>query len=391
MSQHSRISPRTVPARLFLALLLACAALPARAQESFEDLASRAQSLLDSKPDEAAALYKQALALRPEWAEGWLYYGAVLYQLQRYAEATDALRKGIALAPNKGTAWAFLGLAEAELNDSDQAIADMRKGEELGLGANWPFEVAVRVKAAQLLVAASSFDDAMSQMVPVTKHGEAPLPEVILTMGLGSLAMPETLAGMSPQRRAVVELAGTAMWNLVGQKPAEAAAAYQQLLSRYPDEPGVHYAYGLYFMETDMTAALAEFRKEVAKNPRHWPSLIVIGSMEARQGDGDAAVKTLRDAMKVIPTRYRWLGHAELGRAWLTAGNTDSAISEFETSARAMPSNPQIHFFLAQAYRRAGRKEDAQRETAEFEKLKVQQDPLGVPALRPFSFGSDKP
>ena len=55
-----------------------------------------------------------------------------------------------------------------------------------------------------------------------------------------------------------------------------------------------------------------------------------------------------------------------------------------------MSSNPQVHFFLSQAYRRAGRKTDAQRETAEFEKLKVQQDPLGVGALAPFNFGGDR-
>jgi hypothetical protein len=40
--------------------------------------------------------------------------------------------------------------------------------------------------------------------------------------------------------------------------------------------------------------------------------------------------------------------------------------------------------FLAEAYRRAGREADARRETAEFEKTKVQQETPGVPALHPF-------
>ena len=40
---------------------------------------------------------------------------------------------------------------------------------------------------------------------------------------------------------------------------------------------------------------------------------------------------------------------------------------------------------LSQAFRRAGRTEDAQKETAEFQKLKVLQDPLGVPSLRSFA------
>ena len=40
--------------------------------------------------------------------------------------------------------------------------------------------------------------------------------------------------------------------------------------------------------------------------------------------------------------------------------------------------------FLAKANRRAGREADAGRETAEFEKTKVQQDSPGGPALHPF-------
>jgi tetratricopeptide (TPR) repeat protein len=372
--------------KVFGIILVLTSALPA---QTFEELAARAQSLLDSKPAEAADLYKQALGLRADWGEGWLYYGAALYGLDRYAEATDAFRKGIGLAPQSGTAWAFLGLAEAGLGDSDQALADIRKGEELGLGDNWEFEVAVRTKGAQLLVRSSAFDQALAQLVPLSRRNEDSR-AVRLAMGLCSLAVPQAIGEISPERLAVVELAGRAAWDFAGQRPAQAAAAYKELLARYPDEPGVHYSYGLFLMETDGAAALAEFRKEVQRNPQHWPAWIVIGSMETRQGDGDAAIQSLKQAMKAIPPKYRWLGHAELGRAHLTAGNVSTAISEFETAERSAVSNPQVHFFLSQAYRRAGRKEDAQRETAEFEKLKLRQDPLGMPGQRTLTFGADK-
>jgi tetratricopeptide (TPR) repeat protein len=358
-------------------------------QQNFDDLAGRAQALVDSKPTEAADLFRQALAIRPEWAEGWLYYGACLYQLDRYAEATDAFRKGIPLAPTKGTAWAFLGLAEAEMDNSDQAIADIQKGEGLGLAGNWPFEVAVRIKAAQLMARSSSFDEATAQLVPLAKKGENS-PELQQTMGLCAMAVPQALAELSPERRAVVALAGKAAWDLVSQRPTQAAAGYSELLQRYPDEPGVHYAYGLYFMETDLKTAFVEFGKEVQKYPQNWTAQVVYGSMQGRNGDADGAILSLRQAMKSAPAKYRWLCHAELGRANLTAGNLEASVSEFETAVRLMAGNAQIHFFLSQAYRRAGRKADAQRETAEFEKLKAQEDPLGVPGLKAFTFGTDK-
>lgn len=349
---------------------------------SFEDLARHAEAVLDTQPAEAARLYRQALAIRPAWAEGWFYLGGALYQLDRYAEATDAFRKGIALTPQYGTAWAFLGLCEAALDNPDQALADIRKGEELGLGDNWQFEVAVRVKAAQILARSASFDEALSQLQPLALHNENSR-AVVETMGLCALGSTDALSELPERRRDVVYMTGKAAWALADQRPAEAAVAYRQLLEKYPDEPGVHYAYGLNLMETDLKAALAEFQKEVQNNPKHWPALIVLASLQIRQGEAEVAIQTLRQALKTVPAKHRWLCQAELGQAHMTADNLAAAVTELETAVRLMPSNPSVRYLLSQAYRRAGRKEDAARETAEFQKLKVQGDPLGVPSLLP--------
>jgi len=384
-------SPSTTPfsSRAVFALCLLGATVPqAHSQlssmDKFDDLARRAEALLDSQPAEAASLYKQALALRPAWAEGWLYLGASLYQNSRYAEASDAFRRGIKLAPGVGTAWGFLGLCEAELEDYDQALADIRKGEDLGLGANQQFEITVRVKAARLYIQSSAFEEAQGQLYPLSKANVSNL-VVEQTMGLTSLGIPVSIGDLPPQRRAIVAMTGKAAWASACEHPLEAAAAYKELLETYPKEPGVHYAYGLYFMETDLGAALAEMERELSVNPSHWLALLGRASVKIKQGEPDAALQSLTAAMKLVPSNYRWICHAELGRANLTADRVDVAVKEFETATRQMPANAQLHFYLAQAYRRAGRKEDAQRESAAFEKLKVQQDPLAVPAMRPFS------
>ena len=357
----------------------------ASAKEQFDNLAHRAEAALDRRPEEAAALYKQALALRPEWAEGWLYMGGALYQSGRYAEATDALRKGVELLPSAGSGWALLGLSESQLEDQDQALADIRKGEDLGLGTNIQFETAVRVRAAQLLILSSAFDEALAQLQPLSKHPNNP-PPVEEAMGLCVLGIPDDMAQLSAQKRAVVDLAGKAAWAFDRQHPDQAAAGYRQLLAQYPNEPGVHYAYGLFLMETDLTAALAEFQKEVQNNPKHWPALLVIASIRIRQGAPEQAIESLRAALKIVPAKYHWMCHTDLGRADLDANNVPAAIDELENAARQRPSSANVHFFLAEAYRRAGRKADADRERTEFEKIKAQQDPLGVPGLHPFGY-----
>ncbi len=286
------------------------------------------------------------------------------------------------MAPIFANGWALLGLSESQLDDQEQALADIRKGEDLGLGGNITFETAVRVRAAQLLIMSSAFDEALAQLQPLTKYPDEP-PPVEETMGLCALASAEDIARITPQRRAVVDLAGKAAWSFATQHPDAAAAGYRQLLTLYPTEPGVHYAYGLFLMETDTKAALAEFQNELQNNPKHWPAMLVLASLQIRQGTPEKAIESMHVAMKIAPTKYRWLCHVNLGRANLDANNATAAVSELEAAVRQMPSSANAHFALAEAYRQAGRKVDAEREKTELEKTKLQQDPLGVPALHP--------
>lgn len=376
-----------VGARFAAAVWLAAAAVAAQSQapetESFEELARRAASLLDSRPDQAADFYRRALAIRSTWAEGWLYLGAAYYQSARYAEASDAFRKGLKLLPNSGTAWAFLGLCEAELDNAEQALADIGKGEALGLGNNLAFETAVRVKATQLMVEASNFGEAMMHLEPLSRKS-VDSRAVADTMGLAMLGVPAKYSELSGRRREVVKLAGEAAWSLATRKPAEAEAAYAQLLRLYPEEAGVHYAYGMYLMETDPAAALEQFQTEARLHPKHWPALIMVGSLETREGRAEPALDALQKAIRIAPPEQRWVCRAQMGQAHMTADRLEPAIAEFETAVRLMPDNASIRYLLAQAYRRAGRQQDAERENAAFEKLKVRQDPLGVGALRPF-------
>jgi len=368
---------------LFLSLCLCGTASGQASQfERFEQLARRAEQMLETNPSEAVRLYREALKIRPAWVDGWLYMGAALYRLERYAEATHALRKGIELAPRIGTAWALLGLCEAELDNVEQALADIAKGEQLGLGANLDFEVAVRVKAARLLLARGSFDEAMGKMYPLSKR-KIDHPAIEEVMGLSALAVYRDTSGLTPEQREMVRIAGKAAWAGGTGRPAEALAGYDELIRKFPKAPGVHYARALYLMESDPKAALEEFRQEVENTPDHWPSLLMLANLEIRQGQPDDALKHLERALELVPVSYRWICHASIGQAHLTAGRLEPAIAKLEKATRLVSGNAQIHYYLSQAYRRAGRKEDAARELAEFQRLKEIEDPLALPAFQP--------
>lgn len=361
-------------------LLLARMAVAQTPVQNFDDLASRAQAVVDSDPAQASSLFKQALDLRPSWPEGWFYLGGVLYRLNRHAEAREAFHKGLDLAPRNGAAWGFLGLAEYELGNLDSARIAIDKGEKLGLGSNTGFEAAVRQRAALILIRASLFDQAMSQLQPLSTRQEN-APAVVEAVGLCSLAIAIDPAKLTESRRKVVDMAGKAMWAAASQRPKEAKEGFEELLAAYPNEPGVHYAAGLFLMDSDQHAALAEFEKELRGNPNHWPTLLAAAFLETRQGTPDVAMGMAERARKVAPASYFWLCDAELGQALLAKDQPEKAVPLFQQAVKLQPGNAQTHFYLEQAYRRVGRKSDAQRERDEFVRLKALQDPQSLPSV----------
>jgi tetratricopeptide (TPR) repeat protein len=348
--------------------------------QSFDDLARAAEAALDTAPAKAAELYQQALDRRPGWPQGWFYLGGALYRLGRFADSLAAFEKGLQLSPGNGVAWAFEGLCDYELGHLDKALSEIQKGEQLGLGSNLGFETAARQCAALILVRSSFFDRAMEQLHELSKH-QVDSPGVVLVAGLCALADSRLPEKMPEQRRAVVALAGKALWAATSQKPQEAADTYKQLLETYPKEPGVHYAHGLYLLDADQPAALQEFQQEIANTPSHWPSLLAAAFLLTRQGTPELALQSAERAGQLAPASYKWLCDAEMGRALLNMDQTAKAIPLFEESVKLQPDNPTTHFYLEQAYRRIGRKTDAQKEREEFVRLKAQQDPLALPGL----------
>jgi Flp pilus assembly protein TadD len=61
-----------------------------------------------------------------------------------------------------------------------------------------------------------------------------------------------------------------------------------------------------------------------------------------------------------------------LGKSLVSAGRPEEAVKPLENAVKLQPENPVAHFQLATAYRRAGRKEEAEREFAVHRKTSEQ-------------------
>ncbi len=390
LSHRRRLNSMSVPAKpgllagIAIILYLLSAGSPlSRAQVSpngdFDALAQRAREALDAgRLPDAVDSYRRALALRPAWAEGAFNLGGALYELKRYPEAIQALERATALGPKVGLGWALLGLSEAEAGQPQPALIHLVKAEEFGLDNNLELESKVRVQAARLLLRGSDYDEAYLQLTPLAKRVES-VPGLVETMGLCVLAVRQDHGSLSERQRAAAELAGTAVWAGLNNRPEESASAYKELFEQFGDDPGVHYAHGSFLINTDIAAAAAEFEKEIKANPAHWPSLLLLASLQGKQGQAAEAIQTLERALKIVPARVQGICHLELGRVQFKSGNVDAALQELLIAERALPGSADVHFQLSQVYRRAGRKLEAQKELDEFERLKAQQGTLFVP------------
>jgi Flp pilus assembly protein TadD len=274
------------------------------------------------------------------------------------------------LAPDNGSTWAFLGLCEYKTGDSRQALSDIRKGQQLGLPDNPQFVSTVRNQAALICLRSHNFSAAIEELEPLVKMGDKSM-ATIENLGLAALGMPYLPSDVPDRQQPLVHLAGQAAWLLYAGGSDDGSKLFEGLVEKYPSQPGVHYLRGISLLDKEPGAARAEFLKELEIRPRHVPARQQIAILDIKAAQAEAAVKIAREALRLEPDNA--LSHAVLGRAFAHMNRYPLAVPEFETAVRLDPGNAQLHFSLAQAYRHVGREVEAQREQAEFERLKTRQ------------------
>lgn len=333
----------------------------------FERLAKRAAEAREANHlEEAIRLYREAVKIRPSWAEGWWYLGTMLYELDRYAEARSALRRVVSLEPKRGPGWALLGLCEFELREYERSLEHLQRGQSLGLGDNKELTSVVRYHTALLYTRFEQFEAAIQTLFTIARQGSES-PSVIEALGLGTLRMPFLPSEMPPEKRERVLMAGRAAYDLGTRRMADAQREFEELVTRYPETPSVHYAYGVFLLEGNPDAALREFRREIEISPDHVPARLQIAFEYIKRNEYASGLPFVEKAVDLAPKLFA--ARNALGRILLGMGETTQAVKELEAAVRLAPDSPETRFALATAYARAGRKEDAARERAEFVRL----------------------
>ena len=338
--------------------------------QNFEAIAAAAAAARDAdKIDEAIGLYRQAVGLRPAWAEGWWFLGTLYYDHDNYAEAVPAFLRTAQIQQKVGAPWAMLALCEFQLARYDDAHVHLVQARTLGLGDNSELVRVMRYHDGLLSILKGDFEKAHETLSSLSYEG-LKSEELIISLGLAVLRI-----GMTPKEitinypdRALIRRVGLAEHFAAERNMSDAQREYDMAVRDYGKVANVQYAYGRFLlMNRDDEAAQAAFQREVQNWPKHALARCQLANIKLRNKDLEGGLPLAEEAVKMAPRLP--LGHYIFGRLLLEAGQSDRAIVELETVSRMVPNEPKIYFALARAYTKSKRKLDADKARATFTRL----------------------
>ncbi|HEX7774190.1 MAG TPA: tetratricopeptide repeat protein [Pyrinomonadaceae bacterium] len=382
--EHHRVTASLRHRVSFLQLLLALLICPALAfaqaprnarpkaqiespDAEFERVVKLAdEARLAEQFEQAVSLYGEALKIRPKWPDGWWYVGAIFYEKDLYPQARDAFQNLVALEPERGPAWAMLGLCQFQTGEYERAGVSLQRGRSLGVNDRSELAGVVRYHTALLYIRFEYFENSYDVLAEFVRMGQES-PKVVEAFGLTMLRMPYLPKEIPPAQREKILLAGQAGVNMAARRLEQARAAFDTLLSQYPNDPNVHYGFGVFMLTQDADFAMKEFKRELEISPNHYPSMVQMAFEYMKRDQFNEALPLAEKAVQLAPKLYA--ARNVLGRVLLELGQVDRSIKELEEGVKLAPSSPEMHFALARAYTRAGRKQEAARERETFKKL----------------------
>jgi tetratricopeptide (TPR) repeat protein len=230
---------------------------------------SLAHVVEQTKPEEAAAAYRQAAVLQPNDPEPHLAAGLLLEKQDKYSAAEQEYKQALALDPSSSDA--ITGLANIYMRGRrfPEAAEYLRK-----VVAAHPEQAAAHIQLGEVLAAEGMNEDAIAELQAGAK-----------------LAPPD----VSVQR----DLAD--LYHTLG-KNDQAEAAYRALLASSPNDAELHHALGRALLEQKKFGdAQQEFLAAVKLKPNLGPAYGDLAFAASENKDYPLTIKALDARLKLLP------------------------------------------------------------------------------------------
>ncbi len=319
---------------------------------------------------EAAAEYRAALAIKPEYPEAQANLGVVLARLGKYEEAITAYQSALKLAPQLTPILLNLGIAHYRAGQFAKAADVFRDFLE-----KKPDSVQARQLYGLSLVEIGRDQDAITQL-ELTLSAAPQERAVLYSLGLAYLhlnrpqvnAMIDKLASFPDGKAASHLLRGQLLLSQLEYK--RAIAELREAEKADPELPKLQYSIGLAYQQLGRNKeALTAFEKELKRSPQDAPTLYFLAYMQEAEGNLSGAQQNLNAALKLAPESPD--ANALLGKILFKQGKANEALKPLEFAVSKKPDDHERRYLLARVYQQLGRREDAASEFAEVQRLKA--------------------
>lgn len=219
--------------------------------------------------DEAEALYRKTLSVRPKEADALSLLASLYQQRGNFKPAIPLLQAAITLQPERADYHSNLGSAQRSAGERDKAIASFRKAISLQPGhLEAQFNLAMTLLDLGNLPAAASSFKKILQTKPTFIPAHEMLAQALIGQGhlTEALASYEQIVRLDPQRSAIF----CEMGNILQAqgKLAEAVTAYEQALAISPDHAVAQNNLGNTLVKQGkLHAAMARYQEALRLNP----------------------------------------------------------------------------------------------------------------------------
>ena len=397
-----------------------CLLLQSLTPEVIEHAQAGAAAAQQGRLNVAIQEFRKVTELQPNSAVGHARLGDAYFQNAEYGAAIPELELALRLNPNLMGAHQTLGVALLVQGNPEEALPHLEKvriPELLGLAYLETGRLGSAITALQAALdrqpndpdllyyfgratafaSKRTFDQLakvnpdLARKISATADNESRPPQDVVNLQQALAKQPNDADLLFAFSRAAA-LASRQAFDRILQSNANSARAHQVLAERYlesgrlpeaereyaeslrlkPYTSNVHLALGdVFAAEGNWSAAVAQFRMESKLRPASADAFYSLGSVLLQQGQASGAVEELASADRLRPDTPQIL--LALGKAAFAANDAARAEAswikllgidkESDLAASA-------HLELATLYRRAGRSQEADRETAAYEQSK---------------------
>lgn len=354
--------------RVGLGVLGVALALPAvRAQSAaVQELYQQAHEAQEAgDAEKAIASYRELLRKDPSVAAAYNNLGRLYYNLNRFGEAADVLRRGVALKPDMAPAQVMLGASYLQLNEPGKAIEPLQRGLKA-----MPEDAFARQMLTQALLRANRTAEATAQLQKQVAADPKDQQSWYLLGKLELKLSEEAFARMravDPNSPLAHQLSGEIMESM--QNTPGAIAEYKQALAVDPnDAEAMGHLANVYWSTGDWAAARPAYTGYLAKRPgdcdAEWK---LANTLDQTGAPPDEVLAHASAAVEHCPDLPQ--AKVERARALLKENKPTEALTDLKAAEAKSPQEPSVQFLLARAYRAVGSEAEAKTAMARFQEL----------------------